>query len=95
MVENDLCPCCNIQEESIIHALWNCPSAQDVLGCGPSLFQKCPSMFKGMVELVSFLFNILNDDFLSFSVVVFCSIWLRRNNMIFEEQFSSTMTMFK
>jgi hypothetical protein len=54
VVEDDLCPCCKIQEESIIHALWSCPSTQDVWGCGPITFQKCPSMFTGMVELVFF-----------------------------------------
>jgi hypothetical protein len=30
VVEDGLCPCCKIQEESTIHALWSCPSAQDV-----------------------------------------------------------------
>jgi len=95
VVDNDLCPCCNFEEESIIHALWNCPGAQDVWGCGPILFQKCPSMFIDMVELVSFLFNRLNDDLLSLTIAVFRSIWLRRNKLIFEEQFSSPMTVFK
>jgi hypothetical protein len=42
-------------------------------------------MFKGMVELVSFSFNRLNNDFLSLTVAVFHSIWLKRNKMIFEE----------
>jgi hypothetical protein len=37
----------------------------------PILFQKCPSIFSGMVELVSFLFNRLNDDLLSLTVAVF------------------------
>jgi hypothetical protein len=48
-----------------------------------------------MVELVSFLFNRLNDDLLSLTVTVFHSIWLRRNKLIFEEQFSSPMMVFK
>jgi hypothetical protein len=38
VVEDDLCPCCKIQEESIIHALWSCPSAQDVWGSGSIVF---------------------------------------------------------
>jgi hypothetical protein len=56
-------------------------------------------MFNGMVELVSFffsfLFNRLNDDLLSLTIAVFRSIWLRKNKMIFEEQFSSPMMVFK
>jgi hypothetical protein len=94
VVEDDLCPCCKIQEESIIHALWIFPSAQDVWGSGSIVFQKCPSMFSGMVELVSFLFNRLNDDLLSLMVAVFCSIWLRRNKLVFEEHFYSPLTVF-
>jgi hypothetical protein len=42
VVENDLCPCCHSEVESVIHVLWECPGAQDVWGCGPILFQKCP-----------------------------------------------------
>jgi hypothetical protein len=45
VVDNALCPCCNLVEESIVHALWNCPGPQDVWGCGPILFQKCPSWY--------------------------------------------------
>jgi hypothetical protein len=52
--------------------------------------RKCPT-FPGMIELVSLLFNRLNDDLM---VVVFRSIWLRRNKMVFEEQFSSPLTVF-
>jgi hypothetical protein len=74
VLKDDLCPCCKFQEESIIHALWSCPSAQDVWGSGSLVFQKCPSSFPGMVELVSFLFNKLDDGFLSLMVAVFRSI---------------------
>jgi ribonuclease HI len=95
VVDNVLCPCCNLVEESIVHALWNCLGAQDVWGCGPILFQKCPFIFSGMVELVSYLYNRLNDDLLSLTVAVFHRIWLRRNKLIFEEQFSSPMMVFK
>jgi hypothetical protein len=47
-----------------------------------------------MVELVFFLFNRLNDDLLSLMVAVFCSIWLRRNKLVFEEHLSSPLTVF-
>jgi len=83
VVKDDLCPYCKIQEESILHALWSCPSAQDVWGSGFMVFQKCHSSFPGIVELVSFLFNRLDDDFLSLMVAIFCSIWLRRNKLVF------------
>jgi hypothetical protein len=94
VVDNDLCPCCHSEVESVIHALWECPGAQDVWGCGPILFQKCPSFFADMIELVSYLFTRLNDDLMSLTVTVFHRIWLRRNKLIFEEQFSSPMKIF-
>jgi hypothetical protein len=94
VVENDLCPCCHSEVESVIHALWECSGAQDVWGCGPILFQKCLSFFADMIELVSYLFTILNDDLMSLTMTVFHRIWLRRNKLIFEEQFSSPMKVF-
>jgi hypothetical protein len=95
VMKDDLCPCCKFQEESILHALWSCLSAQDVWGSGFMVFQKCASSFPGIVELVSFLFNRLDDDFLSLMVAVFRSIWMRRNKLVFEGQFSSPLTVFK
>jgi hypothetical protein len=95
VMKDDLCPCCKFQEESILHALWSCLSAKDVWGSGSMVFQKCPSSFPGIVELVSFLFNRLDDDFLSLMVAVFRSIWMRRNKLVFEGQFSSPLTVFK
>jgi len=40
-VDSNLFPCCEREEETIIHALWECPSAQDVWGCKESFFKKC------------------------------------------------------
>jgi hypothetical protein len=95
VVKDDLCPYCKIQEESILHALWSCFSARDVWGSGSMVFQKCPYSFPSIIELVSFLFNRLDDDFLSLMVAVFRSIWMRRNKLVFEDQFSSPLTVFK
>jgi hypothetical protein len=30
VVDNKLCPCCEREEETTLHALWGCPSARDV-----------------------------------------------------------------
>jgi hypothetical protein len=40
VVDNNLCPVCLLEEESVVHALWDCSGAQDVWGLGPMCFQK-------------------------------------------------------
>jgi hypothetical protein len=87
VVENDICTCCQLEGESVVHALWCCPGAQDVWGCGPVFCQKSPSFFPDMVDLVSYLLSNLTANLMSLSVVVLHRIWLRRNKLIFEGQF--------
>jgi hypothetical protein len=41
VIEEANCPCCGLEEESLIHALWTCPVAQDVWESKTSPFQKC------------------------------------------------------
>jgi len=40
VVEDNLCPCCTREAESVLHALWSCLAAQDVWGGGTIVFQK-------------------------------------------------------
>jgi hypothetical protein len=47
IVENEFCPCCCRDTKSGIHALWNCPTVQDVWGGGTLIFQK--TIFCGRV----------------------------------------------
>jgi ribonuclease HI len=94
VVDNDFCPCCQLEGESVVHALWCCPAAQDVWGCGPVWCQKSPSFFLDMVDLVSYLLSKLNADLLSLGVVVLHRIWLRRNKFIFDGQFVPPLKVF-
>lgn len=91
---DDLCPCYMLEVESMIHVLWSCPGAQDVWGCGFALIQKSPSSFSDFPELISYLLSKLNDDLMGLSVVIFHRIWLQRNRMVFEGQFSSPLKVF-
>jgi hypothetical protein len=36
-----LCPICSLEVETVMHALWECPSAKDVWAECPIRFQKC------------------------------------------------------
>jgi ribonuclease HI len=83
-----------LEVEYVIHVLWCCPGAQDVWGCGPVLFQKCPSFFSDFAELIAYLLSKLNDDLMCLSMLIFHRIWLRRNKLIFEGHFSHPLKVF-
>jgi hypothetical protein len=70
-----------------------------------SKYSRCLGLWPYYVSEMSFdvyryggacflLFNRLNDELLSLIVAVFRSIWLRRNKIVFEEQFSSPLKVF-
>jgi hypothetical protein len=40
IIEEANCQCCEVEEKTLIHALWTCPAAQDVWGNKSSPFQK-------------------------------------------------------
>ena len=41
IVDDDKCPICNMEGESVCHILWTCPSAMDVWGVSIRQFHKC------------------------------------------------------
>jgi hypothetical protein len=43
IVDDALCPLCGIEEESVIHVLWQCPSAADVWSVWCKKLQKWSS----------------------------------------------------
>jgi hypothetical protein len=51
IVEVAICPCCEVAEETLIHTIWACPTAQDVWGCHLSFFQKCSWVVSSFREL--------------------------------------------
>jgi len=57
VIEEAKCPCCEVEDETLIHALWTCPAAQDVWGSKTSPFHKC------YASGVSFLRRCLKTEF--------------------------------
>jgi hypothetical protein len=63
VVVDNLCPYYWREEESVIHALWSCPAAQDVWGCGPLIFQKSCSLGTSFLSnFASFLMLCSKDE---------------------------------
>jgi hypothetical protein len=81
-------------EESTIHALWSCPSAQDVWGCGPILFQNCPTNIADLVDLLVMLLNRLDEGLSCLIAILAHRIWCRRNRVVFEDTFSPPSIVF-
>lgn len=62
MVESSLCPICTLAVESTTHALWSCPSVQDVWGSSSKKLQKVSIMETSFQELVTNLISVLSAE---------------------------------
>jgi hypothetical protein len=84
VVETPLCPCCKLEEETIIHALWSCPASRDGWGCGPKFFQKSYSWGATCMEIVEGFMDRFRGEDMGLMAVLARRIWLRRNTLVFE-----------
>jgi hypothetical protein len=57
IVEDDLCPLCGREEETILHVLWQCSAAADVWNVGCKKLQKWSSDGRDFLQLVKKVFN--------------------------------------
>jgi hypothetical protein len=93
VVDSNLCPCCE-KEETIIHALWKCPSAQDVWDCKESFLKKCHTRRGFFDLLVEAFLPRLSPDNLTLLAMVARSILHRRNSLVFEGKFKHSNDVF-
>ncbi|XP_059436152.1 uncharacterized protein LOC132169081 [Corylus avellana] len=82
VTEDSYCPVCERAEETIYHALWECPAARDVWSVGCIKFQK--SHFEGpsFLQVVEGMLKSWDQmEFAQFANIA-RRIWLRRNELI-------------
>jgi hypothetical protein len=89
VVQNKLCPCCGKEEKSILHALWGCPSAQDVWGYTVGVWGR----------ILSCCLNIFwpgwaREIWTYLLAIVARKIWLRRNSLVFDGKFIHPNILF-
>jgi hypothetical protein len=84
VVEAKSCPCCTIEDETTLHALWSCPAARDVWGGHLSCFQKCYCEGTTFRFLVEYCVEKMSREELDLMAVVAQRIWLWRNTLVFE-----------
>lgn len=84
IVEDEICPICYKEVETISHVLWSCPIANDVWAERQSLFHKWSSSNMDFVNLWEKLQEKFKPETLEEKAVIFRGLWHRRNKYIFE-----------
>jgi hypothetical protein len=83
VIEEDICPCCNLENETLFHAIWLCLVAQDVWGDSKSCFQKCSMLCISFKYLFEKCMSRFSKEDMELFVNIARKIWLRRNVLIF------------
>ncbi|KAG6642613.1 uncharacterized protein LOC122276927 [Carya illinoinensis] len=87
IVDSLLCPVCQQEPESVMHALWSCNSVQDVWGVSLRKLQKGVVMENNFKELWTLLIaDLESEELVEFAATVY-QIWKRRNSLVFENRF--------
>ncbi|XP_042954621.1 uncharacterized protein LOC122291036 [Carya illinoinensis] len=88
IVDNYLCPVCEREKETIMHALWVCPAAADIWGGETSTFRKWRRDYPDFQQLWGEMIKKLSQE--NIELAAACSttyhIWTRRNAYTFQNQ---------
>ncbi|XP_059436444.1 uncharacterized protein LOC132169423 [Corylus avellana] len=87
VVQNKFCPIYETEDETVEHILWNCPSANDVWGCGMKKLQKGMCVGKPFTNLFEEVMEQCDTAELEVLVVTARRIWLRINVVVHGESF--------
>lgn len=82
------CPIWEREDETVIHALWTCPSAQDAWGYGPAKLQKYSSAQTSFLCLIEDLLERCDREDIEFLAVLERKLWLHRNSLAHEGTFA-------
>lgn len=75
VVTNKLCPICELEEETVEHMLWSCPSAKDVWGCSTMKMQKEAYVGQDFMHVVEEFLGRCETEDMELFVVVARKIW--------------------
>jgi hypothetical protein len=90
-----LCPICNLEIETLGHALWTCNVAKDVWIECSSKIHKCTSDEEDFIRLVERLMARLDENQMHLVATVARQIWLRRNSVVFEGDFLNPASLMR
>ncbi|XP_062175909.1 uncharacterized protein LOC133880954 [Alnus glutinosa] len=88
IVQNPNCPICLQETEDMLHILWSCKSSMAVWQeCGKKIQKLALGETDGK-GLLQYLMRKLEGEDLLMAIVVSCMIWLRRNAVVFDREFT-------
>ncbi|XP_038718208.1 uncharacterized protein LOC120011213 [Tripterygium wilfordii] len=88
ILDNPVCPLCKQNNETTLHALWECPSARDVFCVSLRKLQKLNSYFNGSFgQFWNDIRCVLSIQEVSTLAITMRMIWLRRNKFVHEGNF--------
>ncbi|XP_040988973.1 uncharacterized protein LOC121236596 [Juglans microcarpa x Juglans regia] len=88
------CPICNVEEETLIHVLWECPATNDLWGNDASFVKKWTRSEVDFLKLWEQLRCKLNKNQLEEVAVMLRKLWLRRNEWIFAKRWDCPRNSF-
>ena len=84
-----MCPICEKEPETVVHALWACLAASDVWGSSKRVSQKCEQEGRNFMQIAELIFWRGGMEVLTIFVNLARRVWLRRNKWIHEGVFTS------
>jgi ribonuclease HI len=90
-----LCPICKSEIESVGHALWSCPAAQDVWHECSRRIQKTPLEHTGFMDIFEGLVRRFDEAEIDLFANIARQIWLRRNQWVFTGKFFSPVQILQ
>jgi ribonuclease HI len=95
VVKEPMCPICEREPETVVHAFWTCSVASDVWGSSHKLFQKFEKEGSDFMHIVNYMLRKGGVDILTIFVNLARQIWTRRNSWVHEGHFTSLNAFLK
>ena len=86
ITSDGFCPICESEAESIDHALWECPAANDVWLSSKLRVQKVPKYQGDFITLVLSLFDKVGEKDCKVVTMIMWYIWFNRNRVAHENK---------
>ena len=87
VVKEPFCPICGNEPETVLHALWSCPTAIDVWGNSTKSIQKYSSTGKSFLCIAEDIMEKGGNEDFGLFVQLARQIWYRRNKWVHEGLF--------